>query len=204
MIVEFVQIRFQELAWIEAPMPDGSGPVQLAALPLLGDQEFRAFVKFPAGWSRPSTGYYLVDEEVFVLAGDLTFNACSWRAGSHAWIPALSVRCGLHSTNGALVLAWFSGPPRWKRGPSPTMTQDVMRSIECWEATPKAAMAGMEEAHVLRDSGKQRTWVTRATEMTFPFSVECLAIDERTWSLLEPNERGVASTATLWRTVERA
>ena len=46
-------------------MPDGSGPVRLAALPVLGDRAFRAFVKFPAGWSRPSTGYYLVDEEVF-------------------------------------------------------------------------------------------------------------------------------------------
>ena len=170
-------------------MPDGSGPVQLAQLPALEDQAFRAFVRFPAGWSRPSTGYYLVHEEVFVLEGDLTFNDDTWHADGYAWIPAQATRRGLRSKQGALVLAWFSGPPRWKRGIAPTATRVEVTSTDSWENIPKVEVARMQEAHVLRATDRHRTWVTRATPaMTLPIPVETLALADRTWSFLDANE----------------
>lgn len=200
-----MQIRFQDLAWIDAPMPDGSGAVQLAQLPALDDQAFRAFVRFPAGWSRPSTGYYPVDEEVFVLDGDLTFNEHTWHAGSYGWIPAHSPRRTLRSQGGALVLAWFSGPPRWKRGASPTSTRDVMRSVASWNTIPMVESAGMPNAHVLRDTGLHRTWLTQRTpSIALRFPVEQLLIDDRTWTHTGPDESCAASVATLWRAIGRA
>ncbi len=181
-------------------MPDGSGPVQLAQLPALDDQAFRAFVRFPAGWSRPSTGYYLVHEEVFVLEGDLSLNDDTWHAGGYAWIPAHATRRGLHSKQGALVLAWFSGPPRWKRGIAPTATHAVMTSVASWQSIPTVELAGMPQAYVLHDTDHHRTWVTRATPaMTLAILVETLALADRTWSFLDANECPETRTATLWR-----
>ena len=200
-----MQIRFEDLAWIAAPMPDGSGPVQLAQLPALGDQAFRAFVRFPAGWSRHATGYYPVHEEVFVLEGDLTFNGDTWRAGGYAWIPALASRRGLHAEQGALVLAWFSGPPRWKRGLAPIATREAMKSIASWETVPHGAIVGMPRAHVLRDTDTHRTWVTRATvSSVLADPLERLSISDRAWSWSEADERTNATSASLWRTIRPA
>ncbi|MFM9886177.1 MAG: hypothetical protein ACKVQT_24380, partial [Burkholderiales bacterium] len=177
-----MQVRFQDLAWIDAPMPDGSGPVQLAQLPALDDQAFRAFVRFPAGWSRPATGYYPVHEEVFVIEGDLTFNDDAWHAGGYAWIPAHATRRGLRSEQGALVLAWFSGPPRWKCGVSPTASQEAMTTIASWQSIPAVEIGGMPQTHVLRDTGDHRTWVTRANpSIVFQRPVERFSIDDRSW-----------------------
>ena len=106
-------VRFEALEWREAPMPDGSGPVQLAALPRLSDQAFRAFVRFPPGWSRAQAGHYTVPEEFLVLEGALGLNDCTWRAGGYAWIPARRMRRNLHAVEGCLLFAWFAAPPRW-------------------------------------------------------------------------------------------
>ena len=140
-------------------MPDGSGAVQLAQLPALADQAFRAFVRFPAGWSRSATGYYVEDEEVFVLEGDLTFNEHAWQTGSYSWIPALSPRNTLHSTNGALVFAWFSGPPRWKRGLPAVSAQKLVTSIASWQTMPRVDVDGIVNAHMLRNTDRHRAWV---------------------------------------------
>ena len=73
-------------------MPGGSGPVQLALLPRLPDNAFRAFVRFPPGWSRPEAGHYPDPEEFVVLEGELGLNGMTWRAGDYAWIPARCLR----------------------------------------------------------------------------------------------------------------
>ena len=67
-------LAFAELEWQSAPMRGSNGAVALARLPDLGDGAFRAFVRFPAGWSRPGAGHYAVAEQFLVLGGDLTLD----------------------------------------------------------------------------------------------------------------------------------
>jgi hypothetical protein len=113
-------LKLLDLQWREAPMTGGSGPVQLALLPRLPDNAFRAFVRFPPGWSRPQAGHYPDPEEFVVLEGELGLNGMTWRAGDYAWIPARCMRRDMHSAPGCLVLAWFGAPPRWIPGPPAT------------------------------------------------------------------------------------
>jgi hypothetical protein len=109
------ELTFASLAWREAPMP-GANPVQMALLPKLPDGGFRAFVRFPAGWSRPDVGHYAVAEEFLVLEGELSLNGKTWKSGGLAWIPAWQSRRDLGSRTGCLVFAWFGGTPRWIPG----------------------------------------------------------------------------------------
>jgi len=119
------ELSFASLTWREAPMPGGSGPVALALLPRLPDDAFRAFVRFPAGWSRPEPGYYEVAEEFLVLEGELGLNGRIWRGGEYAWIPARHPRRDLQSVPGCLVLAWFGSAPRWIAGPPEKAASDA-------------------------------------------------------------------------------
>ena len=94
----------------------GATPVCMAILPRLPDGGFRAFVRFPKGWSRPDAGHYAVAEEFVVLEGTLALNGHSWDVGGYAWIPAFEPRRDLGSATGCLVFAWFGGTPRWIPG----------------------------------------------------------------------------------------
>ena len=106
------EFAFASLTWREAPMP-GATPVQMALLPKLDDGGFRAFVRFPRGWSRPDVGHYAVAEEFVVLEGSLTLNAETWTRGGHAWLPPFHRRQDLGSPTGCLVFVWFGSTPRW-------------------------------------------------------------------------------------------
>jgi len=97
----------------------GAPAVQMALLPKLADGGFRAFVRFPAGWSRPDVGHYAVAEEFLVLEGELGLNGRAWKAGELAWIPAWERRRDLGTKTGCLVFAWFGGTPRWIPGEPP-------------------------------------------------------------------------------------
>ena len=97
----------------------GASPVSMALLPKLPDDGFRAFVRFPAGWSRADVGHYAVPEEFLVLEGELGLNGRTWRAGELAWIAAWQRRRDLGSRSGCLVFAWFGGTPRWIPGEPP-------------------------------------------------------------------------------------
>jgi hypothetical protein len=119
------ELAFASLTWREAPMP-GATPVQMALLPKLDDGGFRAFVRFPKGWSRPDVGHYAVPEEFVVLEGRLGLNGNTWDKGGHAWIPAFERRRDLGSATGCLVFAWFGGTPRWIPG-EPTQPPSANR-----------------------------------------------------------------------------
>lgn len=187
-------LRFAELAFAEAPMPGGSGPVQLARLPDPGDGVFRAFVRFPAGWSRLAAGHYPASEEVFVFEGDLTFNASVWGAHSHGFIPAGATRYRLESTTGALVIAWFGGAPQWRRGPAERATREVMTSIAHWQQVP---------AHRLRAAGDATaTWVEPGpVRLTAQRDLECVTLADRTWTHLRAGESLDLPAAALCRIV---
>ena len=94
----------------------GASSVSMALLPKLPDGGFRAFVRFPAGWSRPDVGHYAVAEEFLVLEGELGVDGRRWKAGELAWIPAWRRRHDVRTEAGCLVFVWFGGTPRWLPG----------------------------------------------------------------------------------------
>ena len=152
-------LTFAALEWQTAPMPGSNGPVELARLPLLGDQAFRAFVRFPPGWARPDAGHYVVPEEFMVLEGDLTLNGRTWHEGGYAWIPAGRVRKGSRSTGGCLAFAWFGGVPRWVAGDAAIPVSDIDVHFAHWREAPIRDAGDGLHARVLRAATDHSTWV---------------------------------------------
>ena len=104
------------LNWRDTPMPDSSGPVQLARLPDRDDGGFRALVRFPPGWRRDIAGHYNVSEEILILEGALSIDAVTARVGDWLWIAACEVRTVTSAPDGCLAFACFGGVPQWVRG----------------------------------------------------------------------------------------
>jgi len=104
-----------DLQWREVTIPDSAPPVAVARLRDEADGGYWALVRFPPGWSRPSTGHYPVDEEFWLLEGDLEMSGATYGPGSGARVAAGAPRSESRSTGGALALARFAGPPRWVR-----------------------------------------------------------------------------------------
>ena len=88
-----------------------------------------ALVEFPAGWHRSGTGHYLVDEEVYLLSGDLTVSGVRYTEHCYSFLPAGYTRSASHSENGALAIAFYSGEPRWHAGEAPAGTLDERRLV---------------------------------------------------------------------------
>ena len=76
---------------------------------------FWALVRFPAGWSRPATGHYRVDEDFWILEGELEMSGITYGPEQGALIPAGTPRSQSRSEAGALAVARFDGPAAWVR-----------------------------------------------------------------------------------------
>lgn len=101
--------------WTQFPIPGGTAPVPIARL--RSDPSSRAqslFVRFPAGWSRPVSGYYEAAEELVVIAGVLRMSGVIYRPGDWGYVPAGSVRSSTDAPEQCLVFARFFGPARWR------------------------------------------------------------------------------------------
>jgi hypothetical protein len=106
--------------WLDVPIPGSTPAVRLHRLHV--DPETGAslsLVRFPAGWSRPGTGFYAAAEEFVVLEGEIWVGR-AFRAGDYAYLPPRTIRSASACEAGALVLAWFSGAPTWAEGEPPT------------------------------------------------------------------------------------
>ncbi|UNK79799.1 DUF4437 domain-containing protein [Sphingopyxis granuli] len=66
----------------------------------------------PAGWSLPP-GYDEVDNEIVVLDGDLSIGDEKLTKYSYSYIPAGMFRGQVKSRQGAVLLQWFKGPPKF-------------------------------------------------------------------------------------------
>jgi hypothetical protein len=103
-----------DLAWETTVIPGGTGPVEIVRL--WADPIRRSsigFVRFPAGWERPTDGHYPVDEELVVLDGELHLTGTVYRAGEYGWVPGGGLRRATATPTGCLALAYFSGIPMW-------------------------------------------------------------------------------------------
>ena len=102
---------FESHRWQSAPMPYGSGPVEVARLPSPGG-EFLAFVRFPAGWSRTVPVVYQAAEEFVILQGELRINGQRWGTRTYGCVPAGLTRTVTESPGGCLAWARFHGSPK--------------------------------------------------------------------------------------------
>ena len=145
------------LDWKTVEMPGSNAPVQLAQLPRAADDAFRAFVRFPSGWSRPAAGHYAVAEEFLILEGDLQLNDTTWRTGGYAWIPSRRVRMGSRSESGCLAFAWFMSAPRWIPGKAaePASLDDV--TFADWREVPGGKLYSGPEHH---------TWIVERRQIS--------------------------------------
>lgn len=104
-------------------IPDGHPEVGIQRLHLdRATGATTSIVEFPPGWERLAAGHYSVDEEFVVLRGSLELSGIALSGGDYVWVPAGTVRSATTSPGGALTLAWFAGPPQWRRtelGPGP-------------------------------------------------------------------------------------
>lgn len=183
-------LAFAELEWQSAPMPGSNGAVALARLPDLDDGAFRAFVRFPAGWSRPGAGHYAVAEEFFILDGDLALGERTWHAGGYAWIPARRMRTGSRSMAGCLAFAWFGGPPRWVAGESAAPVHDTDVHFKHWREAPERDLGDGLRAHALRASPEHNTWLVERPRpghsMMLGARCETLRLPDHHWTWQEP------------------
>ncbi|HEY8251480.1 MAG TPA: hypothetical protein VIG70_12820 [Burkholderiales bacterium] len=173
-------------------MPGANLPVQLARLPDLADGAFRAFVRFPAGWSRPGAGHYPVAEEFLVLEGDLRLNHVTWRGGGYAWIAANRIRVDSCSASGCLAFAWFAAGPRWIAGAPAEPAPSADTVFAHWRDAPGGKLyAGPEH----------RTWVAPGSQI--PEGCEALDLTDLCWRAHARSETPAERSSVLARVWQR-
>jgi hypothetical protein len=115
--IEFIQQ--QDMPFKQLDLAGGGASRPVGVKTFSSDPETGAassLVEFPAGWKRPDTGHFLVDEEFYVLLGDLTISGVRYTEHTYAFLPAGYTNVDASSDEGALVLAFTSGRPRWVAG----------------------------------------------------------------------------------------
>lgn len=87
-------------------------------------------VTYPAGWEHASEHHLRVDEEMFVLGGDLRVGDTVYTEKSFAHLPADLTRSSAASEHGATVLTFFSGEPVVHDGAGRDEAFDIARLVE--------------------------------------------------------------------------
>jgi hypothetical protein len=126
--IEFIQ--HQDLPFERVVLTGARGEIGLKRLSV--DPETGAsssLVEFAPGWRRAGTGHYLVDEELYVLSGDLTISGVTYTEHCYAFLPAGYSRSESYSAGGALVLAFFSAQPALVVGESTPGVLDATRLV---------------------------------------------------------------------------
>jgi hypothetical protein len=164
-------------------------------LPRAADGAFRAFVRFPPGWSRPGAGHYAVAEEFLILEGDLQLNDTIWHAGGYAWIPARRVRSGSRSESGCLAFAWFASVPRWIAGEPSQPPSSRVVSFAQWRDAPEGKLYSGPEHH---------TWVVERQQIASlgiaGKHCETLGLYSRAWRMDAAAHEGDPAEPVLLRT----
>ena len=164
-------------------MPDASAGVRIAALEPAGADQFLAMVQFPPGWTRLHAGHYAVDEEFFVLSGDLHINGMCWHSQQYGFVPADTLRQETRSVGGCTAYARFHGNPRWVRGSSAHSFERLLTRVEDWRHLNPESRANHFPGRLLHECTCTSTWVLEAWPLQ-PAPVRCNAtdaLDLRNW-----------------------
>lgn len=178
-----------EPPWRTITIDDSSPPVGFARLD--GDRAsgaFAALVRFPAGWTRPSTGRYAVDEELLVLEGEFRMSGVAYGVDDYAYLPAGYERAESTAPRDALVIAFFGGPADWSRVRDPGPARALVRPIAWREVAPQQSpVAG--RARPLRVADTESTWLVDGPfEPGAPHDmrVQLFSLSTREWATVEP------------------
>ncbi len=113
--IEFVQE--QSIPWRDAQ--PGLGPAGTTLRVLSVDDETGArtvLVRYPTGWERRAPEHLEADEELLVLDGEIELNGVAYGPLCYAFLPAGFLRRDAVSRQGALVLVFYEGAPRYVSG----------------------------------------------------------------------------------------
>ena len=176
-------------AWRTITIEDGSPPVGFARLDRdVESGEFAALVRFPVGWERPPTGRYAVDEEFFVLEGEFHMSGVAYRVDDYAFFPAAYLRSGSAAPQGALLLAFFTGPADWVRAREDDSATTPVRPV-AWRDVPPRGSPVAKRARPLAASDGRATWLVegsfaaRAPERA---RLQLFSIPTRLWATVAP------------------
>jgi hypothetical protein len=174
------RVRYDDLAWVEVPMPDGSGPIHVRRLPRLPDGHLRIFGRFPPNWVRTFSGHYPVFEEILLLEGDLRFGDESCVADGYTWVPARRLRARTASDGGCIAFARFGGVGRWVRGEAETPPSEPRIDVPDVRARSTMLHAGAAET--------SRIVMSAAEVRPHGGPAEWLSLADRTWVHTEAGE----------------
>lgn len=127
--IEFLQS--QALPWSDGLYGGGRGTVKSKILSI--DEASGAssvLIEYPAGWKVDEPHHLDVDEELFVLGGDLTIGATTYTEKCYAHLPAHHARTSASSKHGAVVMTFFSGEPGVRSGTPASDACDTTRLVE--------------------------------------------------------------------------
>jgi hypothetical protein len=109
--IEFIQS--QVVPWSQGLYGGSRAEVDVRMLSLdEGTGASSTLIRYPAGWAQAEPQVLDVDEELFVLAGDLNIGDTVHTKYGYAHLPAGYVRQRMSSDTGAVVMTFFSGEPR--------------------------------------------------------------------------------------------
>lgn len=177
-------VRAEDRGWVEFQIPESTPPVHV--LRFRDDPQTRAMtllVRFPAGWSRPIAGYYEASEEFLLIEGDLRIGEVEYGPGDFGLWKAGLNRGPSSSQKGALTLAHFEGPARWRSQPpaSPVDAGDVRFRYEAAAEPSPLGVAG----HRLGSA-----WMLEEPATAAPPDVdlELFSVPERCWAWVPAGE----------------
>lgn len=111
--IEFIQS--QSIAWNTDPVRTGRQDIECK---LLSEDNISGasslLIRFPPGWHATPLEWCSVDEEIFVLSGDVSFNGQTMRRHAYAYWPAGYRRERFEAgAQGAILLTFYSGRPEY-------------------------------------------------------------------------------------------
>jgi hypothetical protein len=90
-----------------------------------------SLIAFSAGWRRRASSHVLVDEELYVLSGDLTLSNVTYSEHCYGFLPGGYTRSDSYSERGALALVFTSAEPERIAGDAPPGSVDESRLVKC-------------------------------------------------------------------------
>lgn len=115
--IEF--IHAQELQWQTQVLPGALA--SLACKTLSEDDQSGAcstILQYPSNWSHPGGTHLTADHEFFVLDGSLAINGQVYQSDSYGYLPTGFLYEEWASSEGAVVLTFFSATPNAEPGPA--------------------------------------------------------------------------------------
>lgn len=180
-----------EFDWHEVTIPGSVLPVLLARLSVNGDSGVsQSLIRFPAGWSRPSSGWYSVSEEILMVEGELRMSGATYRVGDYAYLPASYLRSSTTAEGGCLVLASFGGKPRWSDDAQPGPGFDGRQMISAAWNDLVAQEGPLGQGYRLRQEGATSVWVIeRLRADPVMMDVECVSLADLMWARVAAGDR---------------